>query len=207
MVDVKKFYRYSPLETEWRNRILKRRYKFPLRTKVEIISEDSIYNGRIGTLGAKDPDGLPAHTVRFANDEFATFMDDEIIPVQNIITIDNLEYETICEVFNHEHLYETDRVIVKQRKFTYEDIHVALLKVMNILSEEFEEGKYKDKCGKVIDLLVYMLSCDEDDPIAIQETLLFEQWWVKGLRDDCKFSKERKPRYFNPEARIVTIFI
>lgn len=186
---------------------MKRRYKFPLRTKVEIISEDSIYNGRIGTLGAKDPDGLPAHTVRFANDEFATFMDDEIIPVQNIITIDNLEYETICEVFNHEHLYETDRVIVKQRKFTYEDIHVALLKVMNILSEEFEEGKYKDKCGKVIDLLVYMLSCDEDDPIAIQETLLFEQWWVKGLRDDCKFSKERKPRYFNPEARIVTIFI
>ena len=186
---------------------MKQRYKIPLRTRVEIISEDSIYNGRIGILGVKDPDGLPAHTVRFANDEFDIFMNDKFIPVQNIITIDNLEYGTLCEVFNHEHLYETDRVIVKQRKFTYDDIQGALLKVMNVLSEEFEEGKYKDKCGKVIDLLISMLSYDEDDPAPIQETLLFEQWWVKGLRDDCKFSKERKPRYFNPEARIETIFI
>lgn len=52
-----------------------------------------------------------------------------------------------------------------------------------------------------------MLSCDEDDPTPIQETLLFEQWWVKGLRDDCKSSKGRKARYFNPEAKIETIFI
>lgn len=206
-MDGKTFPKHSPLKTDWRNRILKRRYKIPLRTKVEIISEDSIYNGRIGTLGVKDPNGSLAHTVCFANDEFDIFMDGEIIPVQNIITIDNLEYGTLCEVFNHEHLYETDRVIVKQRKFTYDDIQGALLKVMNVLSEEFEEGKYKDKCGKVIDLLISMLSYDEDDPAPIQETLLFEQWWVKGLRDDCKFSKERKPRYFNPEARIETIFI
>lgn len=186
---------------------MKRRYKIPLRTKVEIISEDSIYNGRIGTLGAKDPDGLLAHKVIFDNGEFDIFMDDEIVPVQNIITIDNLEYGTLYEVFNHEHIYETDRVIVKQKKFAYECVQEALLKVMTILSGEFEEGKYKDKCGKVIDLLVYMLSCDEDDPIPIQETLLFEQWWVKGLRDDCKLSKGRKSRYFNPEARIQTIFI
>lgn len=185
----------------------KRKYEIPLHTKVEIISEGNSYNGKIGTLGAKDPDGLPAHKVVFDNGEFDIFMIDEFIPIQNIITIDNLNYGILCEVFNHEHIYETDRVIVKQKKFTYDDIHGALLKVMNVLSEEFEEGKYKDKCGKVIDLLISMISYDEDDPTPIQETLLFEQWWVKGLRDDCKSSKGRKPRYFNPEAKIETIFI
>lgn len=187
---------------------MRKRYKIPLGTKVEIISGCSD-NGRIGTLGAKETGGLDAHNVYFSKAEFDfnTFMDDEIVPVQNIITIADLEYETLCEVFNHEHIYETDRVIVKQKKFTYDNIQGALLKVMKMLTDEFAEGRYKDKCGKVIALLVYMLSCDEDDPIAIQETLLFEQWWVKGLRDDCKFSKERKPRYFNPEAKIETIFI
>lgn len=185
-----------------------KRYKIPLRTKVEIISESS-YNGKIGTLGAEEPSGIGAHNVHFSRREFDfnTFMDDEIVPVQNIITVDNLEYETLCEVFNHEHIYETDRIIVKQKKFTYENVQEALLKVMKILSGEFKERKYKNKCGKVIDLLVYMLSCDEDDPTPIQETLLFEQWWVKGLRDDCKSSKGRKARYFNPEAKIETIFI
>lgn len=185
----------------------KRRYEIPLGTKVEIIADGYSDNGRIGTLGAKDPDGLSAHNVWFDNGEYDVFMDDEFVAVQNIIVIDDLEYETLCKVFDHDYIYETDRIIVKQKKFTYENVQEALLKVMNILSEEFEEGKYKDKCGKVIDLLVYMLSCDEDDPIAIQETMLFEQWWVKGLRGDCKSSKGRKPRYFNPEAKIETIFI
>lgn len=185
----------------------KRRYEIPLGTKVEIIADGYSDNGRIGMLGAKDPSGLPAHKVRFGNGEFSIFMDDEFMPVQNIITIDNLEYDTLCKVFDHNYIYETDRIIVKQKKFTYECVQKALLKVMKTLTGEFAEGRYKDKCGKVIDLLVYMLSCDEDDPIAIQETLLFEQWWVKGLRDDCKSSKGRKPRYFNPEAKIETVFI
>jgi len=192
---------------DWRNEKLKRKYEIPLGTKVEIISEGNTHNGRIGILGAKDPDGLPAYNVWFNDDEFDCFMDDEFIPVQNIITIDNLEYETLCKVFDHNYIYETDRIIVKQKKFTEECIQEALLRIMKMLSGEFAEGKYKDKCGKVIELLVYMLSCDEDDPISIQETLLFEQWWVKGLRDDCKSSKGRKPRYFNPEAKIETIFI
>ncbi len=186
---------------------MKQKYTIPFDTKVEIVLKESGYNGRIGILGAKYPGNLEAHNVYFDENEFATFMDDEILPVQNIITIDNLEYGTLCEVFNHEHIYETDRIIVKQKKFTYDDIQGALLKIMNVLSEEFEEGKYKDKCGKVIDLLISILSYDEDDPTPIQEVLLFEQWWVKGLRDDCKPSKGRKPRYFNPEAKIVTIFI
>lgn len=186
---------------------MRQKHKIPLGTKVEIISEGCVYNGRIGTLGAKDPDGLSAHKIRFGNGEFDVFMDDEVVPVQNILTIDNLEYETLCKVFDHNYIYDTDRIIVKQKKFTYENVQEALLKVMKMLTDEFVEGRYKDKCGKVIDLLVYMLSCDEDDPIAIQETLLFEQWWIKGLRGDCKSSKGRKPRYFNPEAKIETIYI
>lgn len=186
---------------------MKRKYNIPFDAKVEIVSKGCGYNGRVGILGAKYPGNLNAYNVYFDKNEFATFMDDEIVPVQNILTIDNLEYETLCEVFNHEHIYETDKIIVKQKKFTYENVQGALLKVMNILSEEFEEGKYKDKCGKVIDLLISILSYDEDDPTAIQEALLFEQWWVKGLRGDCKSSKGRKARYFNPEAKIETIFI
>lgn len=185
---------------------MRKRYKIALGTKVEIVSECRD-KGRIGILGVKDPDGLPAHKVVFDNGDFDVFMDDEFVPVQNIISIDNLEYETLCKIFNHDYIYETDRIIVKQKKFTYECVQEALLKVMKALTDEFAEGRYKGKCGKVIDLLVYMLSCDKDDPIAIQETLLFEQWWVKGLRDDYKSSKGRKPRYFNPEAKIETIFI
>lgn len=187
---------------------MRRKYKIPLGTKVEIVSKCSD-NGRIGELGAKETGGLDAHNVYFSNAEFDfnTFMDDEIVPVQNIITIDNLEYETLCKVFDHNYIYETDRIIVKQKKFTYECVQEALLKVMKKLSEEFAERKYKDKCGKVIDLLISILSYDEDNPTAIQEALLFEQWWVKGLRGDCKNTKGRKPRYFNPEAKIETIFI
>ena len=122
---------------------MKQKYKIPSGTKVEIISEGNNYNGRIGTLGAKDPDGLPAYNVWFNDEEFDVFMDGEFIPVQNIITIDNLEYGTLCEVFNHEHIYETDRIIIKQKKFTYEYVQEALLKVMEILPGEFAEGKYK----------------------------------------------------------------
>lgn len=186
---------------------VRKRYEIPLGTKVEIISEDSSCNGRIGALGAKDSDGLPAHKIMFDNGEFDIFMDDTFVPVQNIITIDNLEYETLMQVFDHNCIYETDKIIVKQKKFTYECVQKALLKIVKMLTGEFAEGRYKDKCGKVLDLLVYMLSCDEDDPIAIQETLLFEQWWVDGLRRDFKSKKGRKPRYFNPEAKIETIFI
>ena len=183
-------------------------YEIPIGTKVEIISEGSRYNGRIGTLGASDPSGMPDHNVWFDNDEFDCFMDDEFLPVQNIITIDNLEYETLSRVFNHNYIYETDRIIVKQKQFTHEEMKEALSKFISFLSDEFEKEEYKSNCGKIIDLLVYMLSCDEDDPIAIQETLLFEQWWVDGLRNystkECRTSNKR---YFNPEANIKTIFI
>lgn len=57
---------------------MRKRYKIPLGTKAEIISGCSD-NGRIGTLGAKDPCGLPAHKVTFDNGGFDIFMDDEFI--------------------------------------------------------------------------------------------------------------------------------
>lgn len=55
----------------------------PIGTKVKIVSEGSRYNGRVGKLGAQDPDGLPAYNVWFDNDKFDCFMDDEFLPVQN----------------------------------------------------------------------------------------------------------------------------
>lgn len=187
---------------------MRKKYEIPIGTKVEIISEDSRFNGRIGTLGAKDPSGMPAYNIWFDNDEFDCFMDDEFLPMQNIITIDKLDYETLGKVFEHDYIYETDRIVIKQKKFTHEEMQKALLDFTNMLSAEFEKEKYKSKCGKIIDLLVYMICCDEDDPIAIQETLLFEQWWVDGLRNySTKGFKTGNRRYFNPEAKIETIFI
>lgn len=183
-------------------------YEMPIGTKVEIINENSRYNGRIGTLGAKDPSGMPDHNVWFDNEEFDCFMDDEFLPIQNIIVIDKLDYETLSKVFEHDYIYETDRIVIKQKKFTHEEMKKALLDFTNTLLEGFGKDEYKNKCGKIIDLLVYMLSCDEDDPIAIQETLLFEQWWIDGLRNySTKGCKTGKKRYFNPEAKIETIFI
>lgn len=197
----------------------KRKYEIPLHTKVEIISEGNNYNGRIGTLGAKDPDGLPAHKVVFGNGEFDIFMDNEFMPVQNILTIDNLEYETLCKVFGHNYLYETDRIIVKQKKFTYEEIETALEEYTALLAKifskdaGFEEDIRLDNRGKVLELLFLMLNDDYeqygDMATAIEEAILYEQWWTEGFRKHLTWNdKDKKPpRYFNPEAKIETIFI
>ena len=192
----------------------------PLHTKVEIISEDSIYNGKIGTLGAKDPDGLPAHKVVFDNGEFDIFMENEFMPIQNIITIDNLEYETLCKVFNHNYIYETDRIIVKQKKFTYEEIETALEKYTALLAKIYskdadfgEEGICLNDRGKVLELLNLMADDDhekyDEAATAIEEAIMYEQWWTEGFRKHLTWNdKDKKsPRYFNPKARIETIFI
>lgn len=103
----------------------KRICEMPLGTKVEIMTEGYLgrkFNGKIGKLGAKDPGGLDAHMVYFDNGDFDIFMDDEFMPVQNIITIDNLEYDTLKQVFNTQCLYETDIIIVKQKNFSFEKL-------------------------------------------------------------------------------------
>lgn len=198
----------------------KRRYEIPLGTKVEIISEDNSYNNRIGTLGAKDPDGLPAHNVWFDDGTFDCFMDDEFIPIQNIITIDSLKYETLCKVFDHNYIYETDRIIVKQKKFKYEEIETALEEYTILLAKIFskdadfgEEGIRLDNRGKVLELLYLMTNDDyekyDGTATAIEEAIMYGQWWTEGFRKHLTWNgKDKKsPQYFNSEAKIETIFI
>ena len=199
----------------------KRKYEIPLDTKVEIISRCS-YNGKIGTLGAKETGGLDAHNVYFSRDEFdfSTFMDDEFVPVQNILTIDDLEYETLCKVFDHNYIYETDRIIIKQKKFTYEEIETALEEYTALLAKIFskdadfgEEGICLNNRGKVLELLNLMADDDyekyDSTATAIEETIMYEQWWTEGFRKHLTWNGKdnRSPRYFNPEAKVETIFI
>lgn len=198
-----------------------KRYKIPLGTKVEIVSGDSSYNGRIGILGAKDPDGLPAYNVWFDDEVFDCFMDDEFIPVQNIITIDNLDYETLCKVFDHNYIYETDRIIVKQKKFAEAQIEVALEQYSALLAKIYskdadfgEEGIGMDNRGEVLDLLQAMLgdnynNHDNKVATAIEETIMCEQWQIEGFRKHITWNGKDKKllRYFNPEAKIEIIFI
>lgn len=198
----------------------KRRYEIPLGTKVEIIADGYSDNGRIGTLGAKDPDGLPAHNVWFDNGEYDVFMDDEFVAVQNIITIDNLKYETLCKVFDHNYIYDTDRIIVKQKKFTYEEIETALEEYTDLLAKIFskdadfgEDGICLNDRGKVLELLFLMAGDDyekcDGTATAIEEAIMYEQWQIEGFRKHLTWNgKDKKsPRYFNPEAKIETIFI
>lgn len=193
-------------------------YKIPSGTLVEIVNPSSRYYGKRGTLGASDPSGLAAHNVWFRENEndFDCFIDDEILPVQNIIKLNNLDYETLVEVFNHEHIYDTDRVIVYQKKFTEEELNDAL-KVHSNLYADYLNDKLEsikggtEKRGQVIDLLCNMLGDNYDDSdfaTAIQETLMFEQWWVEGLRKHYFWNgKGKKPRYFNGDAKIDVIYI
>ena len=189
----------------------------PIGTKVEIITENDRFNGLIGTLGAKTTDGLPAHKVCYDSGGFDCYMDYEIVPVQNIITIDNLEYESLCKIFEHDYLYETDRIIVKQKKFSFNEIKMAYVKHCNNLAEwangTFVIGEENDikieYRYKIIGLLGRMIDDVETGGMnAIGETIVWEQWWIDGLRNHCtKNCKTGNKRYFNSEARIETIFI
>lgn len=197
--------------------MVRKKYKIPLGTRVEIISE-SYYNGKIGTLGAREPSGIGAHNVHFSRAEFDlnTFMDDEIVPVQNIITIDNLEYETLKQIFNTQYLYETDIIVVKQKKFAFDEIEAAYVKHCNDLAS-FANGTYvvgeeedfdTEHREDIIGLLGRMFENNDGGVTAIGETIIWVQWWIEGLRNHCtKGSARSRSRYFNPEAKIETIFI
>lgn len=200
---------------------MRKKYKIHFGATVEIISEDSSYNGRIGTLGAKDPDGLSAYNVWFDDEVFDCFMDDEFMPVQNIIIIDNLDYETLCKVFEHNYIYDTDRIIVKQKRFAETQIEAALEQYSALLAKihskdaDFgEEGICLHNRGKILDLLQAMLgdnysNHDNKMATAIEEAIMYEQWQIEGFRKHLTWNgKDKKsPRYFNPEAKIETIFI
>ncbi len=207
-------------KSDWRNEELERKYEIPLGSKVEIVSESSSYNGKIGTLGEKNVESLPICIVYFADKDFDYFGNDEIVPIQNIITIDDLKYETLCKVFEHNYIYETDRIIVKQKKFTEEEIETALEKYTVLLAKIFskdadfgEEGICLNNRGKVLELLNLMADDNyekyDNTSTAIEEAIMYEQWWTEGFRKHITWKdKDKKPpRYFNPEAKIETIFI
>lgn len=53
-----------------------------------------------------------------------------------------------------------------------------------------------------------MLENNDGGSNAIKETIMWEQWWIEGLRNHCtKGNTRSRTRYFNPEAKIETIFI
>lgn len=198
-----------------------KKFEIPDETAVEIVNRDSPYYGMPGLLLGTTVHGMEAHydvQLYYDDEDCECFKDDELLPIQNIITIDNLEYETLAKIFEHNCIYDTDRVIVKQKKFAEDEIEAALKKHSQILAQihdgsiDFgEEGITLNNRGRVIDLLEDMLGDDYDEiniATAIQETLMQEQWWVEGLRKHCTWNgKGRKPRYFNADAKIDVIYI
>lgn len=199
---------------------MKKRYEIPLKTEVEIINENSKYFGRKGIIGVKDPCGLYAYNVWFNTDsndkEFDCFMEDEFIPRQNIITIDNLEYETLSGVFSTWYLYETDKVLIKMKNFSVEEIEAAIVKHAKIVEQIYddsfeigEEGIETGNRGKIIDLLEAMLNDDfeKGESDNLRETIMLNQWIVDGLRRHVTGSCKKPKRYFNPEARIDVLYI
>lgn len=134
------------------------------------------------------------------------------------LVIDNLNYETLVKIFSTDVLYETNNIIVKQKKFSKEEIEAALAEHTKLLASvwSLNEEDCPEECtlnnrGEVIDLLAEMLDDDyssEEYTTAIQETLLFKQMQLDGMRRNIYNSANNKrSRYFNPDARIDVKFI
>lgn len=136
----------------------------------------------------------------------------------NYLVIDNLNYETLVKIFNTDVLYETNNIIVKQKKFSTKEIEIALAEHTKLLASvwSLNEEDCPEECtlnnrGEVIDLLAEMLGDDyssEEYTTAIQETLLFKQMQLDGMRRNIYNSANNKrSRYFNPDAIIDVQFI
>lgn len=135
------------------------------------------------------------------------------------IIINDLSYNTLSKIFDGKILYDTNKIIIKQKRFTTEEIEKALYeqtqylaKVYSLNQEDLEEeSECLNNRGAVIDLLSNMLGDDYEDKdasTAIQEMLLFKQMELYGLRKLVFNSyKNNRSRYFNVNARIETKFI
>lgn len=134
------------------------------------------------------------------------------------LVIDNLNYETLVKIFSTDVLYETNNIIVRQKKFSTEEIETALAEHTKLLAnvwslneEDCPEGCTLNHRGEIIDLLAEMLGDDyssEEYTTAIQETLLFKQMQLDGMRRNIYNSANNKrSRYFNPDAIIDVQFI
>lgn len=137
----------------------------------------------------------------------------------NIIIINNLEYETLNKIYDGQFIYDTDRIVVKQKKFSKQEIELALMNHTKLLAKVYdnsfdigEDENEMNNRGSIIELLSEMLGDDYDDTdmsTSIQETIKNRQWQTEGLRKYCMWNgKEDKPlRYFNPEAEIEIVYI
>ena len=76
-----------------------------------------------------------------------------------------------------------------------------------------EDGISLNHRGAILELLNSMLDDEYDNNLnistAIEETIVYQQWWIEGFRKHLTWNgkDEREPRYFNPEAKIETIYI
>lgn len=118
---------------------------------------------------------------------------EEIIPVQNILKITDLQPETLAQIFNQNYLYETNRVIIYFRKFSYEEVENAYEE----LARKHADGEGRcDNAEYVLALLDSMLGYDEEEfETPIEEMITFVQWWVEGLRKHVT-SGNKNRRYF-----------
>lgn len=135
------------------------------------------------------------------------------------LIINDLSYNTLIKVIEGRVLYDSNRIIVKQKKFTPEEIEKALCEQTSYLAKVYslneddciEETECLNNRGAVIDLLTDMLGDDYENntlATAIQEKLLFKQMQLYGLRKFIFCSnKNKNSRYFNVNARIDTEFI
>lgn len=142
-------------------------------------------------------------------------MDKKKLRENKVIIIKDLTYKTLSKVFDNDILYDTNRIIIKQKMFTIKDVEIALAEHIRYISDVYDLHKQyasnrntlEDR-GKVIDLLNNMLAYDLSDSsemgTAIQETLLFRQMQLYGMRKFIYGSESKvRKRYFNPEAPIV----
>lgn len=152
-----------------------KKYKIPIYETVEIVNPESPYFRRQGTLCSVYKN---IFTVAFhenwvhlivCNDgcidsdgqlEIERFDRNDILPAQNILTIDSLDAETLAKIFEREYLYETNRVVVYYKEFSRKKIEKAYYK----LAANIAKGKYSSKYDeKVLVLLNEMRGYDKEE--------------------------------------------
>lgn len=121
------------------------------------------------------------------------------------------EKQAINSYFNTFHMYCENNIIERFRRLQEKLAHKNLMFKFNgnkyaihwisLIGNQLQITNFHWKMWK-------SLQNDDGGVNAVGETIMWELWWVEGLRNHCtKGNKRSKSRYFNPEARIETIFI
>ena len=173
---------------------MRKRYKIPYGTDVEIINKNSKYFRKTGTLAKYVPEDNEFMVV-FEDDNSDPFCKffrcEEVLPVQNILKITDLQLKTLAQVFDQDYLYETNKVVVYLKRFTHEEVENAYREITEDYTEYYMNGQ-------VLVLLESMLGYDDDElDIPIAEMITFVQW-VEGLRKHVT-SGNKNRRYFSAD--------